>query len=149
MAVQIGPDFESGAGGWNAAAGGACSALRVGDDLDRLHTELGLVDAQAGPWLGFVAAMRANAERLDADPEPDNGHDDAGMPSTLDHLDQLFGTVEQRLAALSMMRVAAARLYAVLNPRQQQTADRLLPLCCLAELAASATGGQIRASSFN
>lgn len=54
-----------------------------------------------------------------------------GSPSAPGDLDDVFGALEQRLAKLSMMQVVAARFLAVLKPDQPDSAERLLPLCCL------------------
>jgi hypothetical protein len=97
--------------------------------MDRLERELSITPSQAGRWRAFAAALDANASRMaetTAYAQTAGDTDDG-----IDGLDAVFGPIEQRLAALSIMRSSAERLFAVLSPSQRHLALRVLPLCCL------------------
>ena len=56
------------------------------------------------------------------------------MPGSSDTFDDVFGSLEERLEAMSAMRFAGERLYRGLTPRQRFKADRLLPMCSMARV---------------
>lgn len=134
-------DLQIGIGGRNIGALLRRPAItdrsRADDDyIGRLHCALGITASQKGPWAEFADALRANAARLYDVPPPSEGHRHLSAQEAPDAVDQVFGTLPQRLSALSAMRAAAARLYTVLTPQQKHMADQLLPLCCLIGTAA-------------
>ena len=79
-----------------------------------LKADLGITEDEAGAWAGFAEALWANRRRMQAV--------DAG--------DHPFGAEDDRRAALEVMRGAARPLFARLSVSQQQSARKLLPLCC-------------------
>lgn len=91
-----------------------------GAHSEQLARKLGVTPAQSGAWRELVAALEIDARLLPV----------TRITSPC-ALDQAHGSLEQRLAKLSMMQAAAARLLVVLEPHQRQSAERLLPLCCL------------------
>jgi hypothetical protein len=97
--------------------------------INRLERELSITPGQAAHWRAFAAALDANASRMAETAtwtQAGDGNDDG-----LGALDAVFGPLELRLAALSMMRSSAGALFAVLSPSQRHLALRALPLCCL------------------
>jgi hypothetical protein len=72
-----------------------------------------------GEWKQFAASLRANRRRMQA----------------FEEVEQPFGTLEDRLVARDTMQQAATDLFAVLDMVQQRIAARLLPLCCLPQVA--------------
>jgi hypothetical protein len=65
-------------------------------------------------WTPLAEALSGNRRKLDA----------ATMREP-------FGRLEERLAALDIMRQTAGELFSVLDPSQRRAAIGLLPLCCL------------------
>lgn len=119
------------------APNGTRSISTARRQCEQLCGRLGIAPDQKGPWREFAAALRANADRLDTERDDDNGPTLSDVADAFDGLDHLFGPLEERVVALLSMRTAAARLYAVLSPRQRREADRLLPLCCLPNYSCS------------
>jgi hypothetical protein len=77
-----------------------------------LGADLGITENQTAAWAEFAEVLRSNRRRMRAvDSHP-------------------FGAEQDRLAALVAMRQAARPLFARLNASQQQSARKLLPLCC-------------------
>lgn len=91
--------------------------------VDGLRRELGITAAQCGAWESFADSLRANGKRMGTGL-------DANVQAR-DPIDAAFGPCQERLAALSAMRIAASGLLAVLTPSQREKAEHLLPLCCL------------------
>lgn len=97
--------------------------LAAGRYVDGLRLELAITTVQSDAWERFADSLRANSTRMG--PRQDAN---VGM---LDSLDAVFGTPQERLAALGTMRIAARELLALLTAPQRRKAERLLPLCCL------------------
>lgn len=93
--------------------------LSGADHVASLRARLVITERQSPAWAVFAATLSANSRRLQ-----DVGDED-----------QPFGLVEDRLAALSSMRHAAAALFPLLSAAQQRRALQLLPLCCLPQSA--------------
>ena len=112
--------------------------IDVGPAIDRLlaglRSELGVTIEQTRAWLDFAAACRANAERVDILSERCSHRSADPRPGSADTLDDVFGSLEERLEAMSAIRFAGERLYPGLTPRQRFEADRLLPMCCIARV---------------
>jgi hypothetical protein len=85
--------------------------------FERLAAKFGVSPTQAGSLRDFVAAMQIDTPCDQPDPD--------------DEFSAIFGSHEQRLAKLSMMRTAASGLLAVLTPVQRRSAERVLPFCGL------------------
>jgi hypothetical protein len=85
--------------------------------LATLKAKLAITEAQTEAWAAFAESLWANRRRMGT-------------------VDQPYGILQDRLAALASMRHAAAPLFAVLDAAQQRRAKELLPLCCLPQAAA-------------
>jgi hypothetical protein len=93
-----------------------------------LRAELGITDAQNGPWNEFAAVLRENAKRLTELRAFMTGTVNAGALPSLDRrLDVQERVLATRLDNVRAIKAPAAKLYAVLSGDQKKTADQLLP----------------------
>jgi len=96
---------------------------RRGGYVGQLKRELGVAAGQGKAWASFAASLGANTQRMSATADT--------ASQAADDCDLAFGGLQDRVAALAAMQIAAADLFAVLTPAQRDRAARLLPLCCL------------------
>jgi hypothetical protein len=89
-----------------------------------LKAELGITDAQAGPWGAFADALRQNAEVHRTMHERMMQGDRTA--SLTERLDQQEKTLTARLEAAKKLNAAAAPLIATLSEEQRKTVDDLL-----------------------
>lgn len=102
--------------------------------LAALKAELGVGAGQGNGWKKFAASFRMNARRMRQRHRSVQATPPRQAPGAIDALEQMFGTLEERLAALEALRRGATALYVVLTPAQRKKADRLIPACCIAHL---------------
>lgn len=84
-----------------------------------LSKRLSISEVQREVWSAFAETLLANNRRMVRN----------------DRADEPFGDPGDRLAALAAMKAAAARLFELLDPAQQDEAMQQLPLCCLPQPA--------------
>lgn len=98
-------------------------ADRVEQQIQDLHSQLQITDAQSKPWNAYAQVMRDNARKAS-----DAFHQRAQKLSTM-NADEVMKSYAQlaQMHADNMQRLASAwsDVYAVLSPEQRQTADAL------------------------
>ena len=110
-------------GDCNAGQPAAPPAEDYGEQLDRLHSQLGLEPRQEKAWLSYQASIEALA--LDQSRGRPQEATTSGE-TALQQLDARVDTLRNRLAALEDVTDAARVLYKLLDERQRGLADRLL-----------------------
>jgi hypothetical protein len=98
-------------------------ADRVEQQIDELHTQLQITDAQAKPWNAYAEVMRNNARNAS-----EAFHQRAQKMPTM-NADEVMKSYAQlaQMHADDMQKLSSAwsDLYAVLSPEQRQNADAL------------------------
>jgi len=110
-------------GDCNAGPPAAPPAEDYGEQLDRLHLQLGLEPRQEKAWLSYQASIEALAlDQSRGRPQETT----TSRATALQQLDATVDTLRNRLAALEDVTDAARVLYKLLDERQRGLADRLL-----------------------
>jgi hypothetical protein len=124
---------------------GASVAAQVHEQLAQLEEDLRLTPAQRGPWKKYAA----NVEKLIEDVVRARSPERFPKGTALQQFDQLGDTARNRLTAVEEIIDAGRALYALLDPRQQELADRRLARVPLPLLggnpSTSGTGGEMPA----
>jgi len=119
-----------GMGGWARGMMGAQPRLAalVDGRLAYLKGALGITETQAAAWDGYVEAVRARIDGMQAARQAMIGALDEG--TAIARMDARIASMESMLAAMKALKPATETLYAALSDEQKKLADDLIGLDC-------------------
>lgn len=104
-------------------ASGMAMIARIEGRIAFLRAELGITEAQAGPWNAFADALRANARRLAEVSAAASAQRAGTLVQRLDAQEQWLAA---RLEGTRALKAAFAPLWSALSEEQKKSADELV-----------------------